>query len=92
MKAFWDKIDIRSFLAGTVVIGILGLMYLLVFVKVPESDMFKMILGVVLGSFTTVYGYYLGSSSGSKEKDGAQAETLKSAMQALSNNQPPKVQ
>jgi hypothetical protein len=38
----------------------------------------------------TIVTFYFGSSSGSKDKDKASADALKTATQALSDNQPPK--
>jgi hypothetical protein len=87
MKAFFDKIDTPSAIALALIIAVIALMFVLVFHGVPESDVFKLVVGSMLTLAGTIVTFYFGSSSGSKDKDKAKDDTLNSAMQALSNNQ-----
>jgi hypothetical protein len=58
-------------LGGLVVIGFFILLYVLVFLPIPEknSDLLNLIVGALIGSFATVVGYFFGSSAGSSKKD-----------------------
>lgn len=61
---------IRDFLALLIVAGMIGLIGALFVFPVPDSDLFKIVASAyVTGGFSTIIGYYFGSSSGSKDKD-----------------------
>jgi hypothetical protein len=58
-------------LGGIVVIGFFALLYLMLYWGVPEpnKDLFNILSGALVGSFTTIVGYFYGSSKGSSEKN-----------------------
>jgi heme O synthase-like polyprenyltransferase len=58
-------------LGGLIVIGFFSLLYLLIFTPIPINniDIMNIVIGALIGSFTTVVGYFYGSSLGSKEKN-----------------------
>lgn len=89
MKAFFDKIDAPSAIAITLIVAVVALMFVLVFHGVPDSNVFNLVVGSMLTLAGTIVTFYFGSSSGSKDKDKASADTLKGAVQALSDNQAP---
>jgi uncharacterized membrane protein len=63
--------DLFMYIVGSlVIIGLFILVYILVFVEVPEQNenILYMIAGLIGGSFVTVVAYYFGSSNGSKIK------------------------
>ena len=66
-------------LGGLVVVGFFVLLYLMLYWGVPAEnrDLFNILAGALVGSFTTVVGYFYGSSKGSADKS-----------QLLANNQP----
>jgi hypothetical protein len=87
MKAFLDRVDATSFIQIFVVVSVVVLTFTLIWVKVPDSDMFKMLASALVTiGFATVINFLMGSSTGSKDKDKAQGDALK---QALSNQAPP---
>lgn len=57
-------------LAAVVVCGFFCLLAFLVLKPIPEinRDMLNLAVGALLGSFSTVIGYFFGSSAGSQEK------------------------
>lgn len=57
-------------LAALIIIGFFVLLYSLVHKELPEpnKDLLNLIIGALIGSFTTVVGYFFGSSKGSAEK------------------------
>lgn len=57
-------------IAGLVIIGFFALLGILIFVKVPESNMqiLNIVIGALIGSFTSITSFYFGSSKGSKDK------------------------
>lgn len=62
--------DAQSFIAISLVIAMIGLVFVLVFVKAPDSDVFKMLIGGLMTTgFASIIGYYFGSSKGSTAKD-----------------------
>ena len=89
MKAFFDKIDAPSAIAITLIVAVVALMFVLVFHGVPDSNVFNLVVGSMLTLAGTIVTFYFGSSSGSKDKDKASADTLKGAVRALSDNQTP---
>jgi drug/metabolite transporter (DMT)-like permease len=58
-------------LGGLIVAGFFLLLYLLVGSEVPEinKDLLNLVVGALIGSFSTVVGYFYGSSKGSAEKN-----------------------
>ena len=57
-------------LAGMVALGFFVLIILLVKVEIPEanSDVLNLVVGALIGSFTTIVSYFFGSSKGSSDK------------------------
>lgn len=53
-----------------IVVGFFLLMYLLIYQNIPENnkDILNIVIGALIGSFTTVVGYFYGSSKGSSDK------------------------
>jgi hypothetical protein len=58
-------------LGGIILIGFFTLLYIIIFVGVPEQnkELLNITVGALIGSFTSVVGYFYGSSVGSKNKD-----------------------
>jgi drug/metabolite transporter (DMT)-like permease len=58
-------------LGGIIVAGFFLLLYLLIQFEVPEknSNVLNLVIGALIGSFTTIVGYFYGSSKGSAEKN-----------------------
>ena len=65
------KIIFQYILGSLIVLGFFGLLVLLVYIAIPEEnkDMLNLVVGALIGSFTSVVGYYFGSSLGSHEKN-----------------------
>lgn len=63
-------------LGSIVVLGFLALLYILMFVKIPEanSDLLFLAAGIEFGLATTVVNYFFGSSKSSSEKTKMLAE------------------
>jgi len=64
--------DIFQYALGAlIVIGFFVLLYLLVSKTVPDvnKDLLNLIVGALIGSFSTIVGYFFGSSAGSARKD-----------------------
>jgi drug/metabolite transporter (DMT)-like permease len=57
-------------LGGLIVMGFFVLLFLLVINDVPETnkDLLNITVGALIGSFSTVVGYFYGSSAGSATK------------------------
>jgi hypothetical protein len=57
-------------LGGVIVAGFFILLYLLINNEVPEknTDVLNLVIGALIGSFSTIVGYFYGSSKGSSEK------------------------
>jgi len=57
-------------LAALVVLGFFALIYILTKVEVPEDNTqpLNLVIGALIGSFTSVVGYFFGSSKGSSDK------------------------
>lgn len=57
-------------LASIIVLGFFTLLYIIIFVGVPEvnKEILNIVVGALIGSFTSVVGFFFGSSVGSKEK------------------------
>lgn len=58
-------------LAIVIVLGVLGTVIVLMKYQVPSEnkDALYLVLGTLVGSFTTVVSYFFGSSQGSHEKN-----------------------
>lgn len=58
-------------LGGLIVAGFFTLLYLLISSEIPEpnKDLLSLVVGALIGSFSTIVGYFYGSSKGSAEKD-----------------------
>lgn len=63
--------DTRSAIALALVAAMIGMAFVLVFrPTVPDSDVFKMLIGGLMTvGFATIISFYFGSSAGSKAKD-----------------------
>ena len=57
--------------ASVIVIGFFALLYILIFTEIPEGnrDVLNLVIGSLIGSFTSVVAYYFGSSKGSADKN-----------------------
>jgi heme O synthase-like polyprenyltransferase len=57
-------------LGAIIVIGFFLLLYLLVYQQIPieNKDILNIVVGALIGSFTTVVGYFYGSSKSSADK------------------------
>ena len=76
--------DTQSFLAMTLVVSIVALVFMLAAIGKSDSDTFKILVGGLMGvGFSNVIGYYFTSSPGSKLKD----ETIH-AMAATASGSP----
>jgi hypothetical protein len=58
-------------LGGLLVVGFFSLLILLVLRVVPaeNKDLLNIVVGALIGSFTSVVGYFFGSSAGSAAKE-----------------------
>lgn len=64
--------DIFQYALGALIVtGFFVLLYLLVSKTVPDEnkDLLNLIVGALIGSFSTIVGYFFGSSAGSAKKD-----------------------
>jgi dolichol kinase len=70
MKNINWKESYMYILGSLIVIGFFGLLYLLIRFSIPTENinMLNIVVGALIGSFTTVVGYFFGSSKGSSEK------------------------
>lgn len=67
--------DVRTIVAFCIILIFAGTMFLWM-IRAPVMDegqaaVLNMLIGALIGSTTTVIGFYFGSSSGSKDKDDA---------------------
>ena len=60
-------------LGALIVIGFFALLIVLAFKAVPaeNKDLLNLVVGALIGMFTSVVGYFFGSSIGSSKKDDA---------------------
>lgn len=58
-------------LGAVIVVGFFVLLYLLLVTGVPESnkELLNITVGALIGSFTSIVGYFYGSSLGSADKN-----------------------
>jgi len=58
-------------LGALIVFGFFSLLLTLVFREVPSknNDLLNLVVGSLIGSFSTIVGYFFGSSSSSAKKD-----------------------
>jgi len=83
MGSFIDRVDMRGALAIVMVTGVMAMGFYLA-VCHADSDIFKMMLGTVIGtSLSPAINWYFGSSSGSAMKDEALAKTATAQNQTL---------
>lgn len=59
------------FLGAVIVVGFFLLLYFLIYQTIPDNnkDILNIVVGALIGSFTTVVGYFYGSSKGSADKN-----------------------
>jgi drug/metabolite transporter (DMT)-like permease len=59
------------FLGAIIVVGFFLLLYFLIYQTIPDNnkDILNIVVGALIGSFTTVVGYFYGSSKGSADKN-----------------------
>ena len=57
-------------LGALIAIGFFALLYILVYKSIPveNKDVLNLVIGALIGSFTTVVSYFFGSSKGSSDK------------------------
>lgn len=63
---------IRWILAGIVILGFFVILTLLVFKEMPEGnrELLLLVLGALIGAFTTIVGYYFGDSESAEHNQG----------------------
>jgi len=64
--------DIFQYILGALIVaGFFVLLYLLISTEVPDknSNVLNLVVGSLIGSFSTIVGYFYGSSKGSSEKN-----------------------
>ncbi len=63
----WSKSRIRLTMAVVLVLGFFGLIGVMLFFPIPvsNSDIIKVLVGFVGGSFVTMVSFYFGDSEGS---------------------------
>ena len=75
------KINITALmiLAAAIVVGFFVLLYIFVFYGIPVQNeaLLNITCGALIGSFTTVVGYFFGSSAGSANKTDIMAKDIK---------------
>lgn len=61
---------VLTILSGLIVVAFFVLLYILASSPVPEgnADVVNLTVGALIGAFTSVIGYWFGSSAGSKQK------------------------
>ena len=66
-----SKVTVGGVIAILSVLGLLGMAGALLFITVPPSNekYFYIVAMALVGNVGTAYGYYLGSSQGSSEKN-----------------------
>jgi uncharacterized BrkB/YihY/UPF0761 family membrane protein len=70
--------DIFQYILGALItVGFFILLLSLVYTTIPtdNKDLLNLVVGALIGSFSTIVGYYFGSSKGSADKN----ELLKNA-------------
>lgn len=80
MKFTW--LEPQSFIAIALVAAVIALMFVLAFNSGPSNvDVFKIVVGTLVGAVMTIVGYYFGSSKSSRAKD--------DTISTLAGNAPP---
>jgi hypothetical protein len=67
-----DRAKLFQYILGSlVVVGFFALLILLIMSAVPESnmDLLNLVVGALIGTFSSVVNYYFGSSAGSAAKE-----------------------
>lgn len=84
-----NKEIFQYILGGLIVSGFFALLILLVLSAVPteNKDLLNLVVGALIGSFSSIVSYFFGSSLGSSKKD----ELLKNEKAANSLNTPNRV-
>ena len=70
MKTLWQQI-FQYVLGAIIVIGFFTLLITLVYQSIPteNTSVLNLVIGALIGSFTTIVGYFYGSSKGSSDKN-----------------------
>ena len=70
MKTIWQQ-AFQYILGAVIVVGFFVLLSVLVQKEIPPENKAttNLVVGALIGSFTTVVGYFYGSSKGSQSKD-----------------------
>ena len=85
MTGFLDRIDMRGALALIMVTSVFAMAFYLA-VTHADTDIFKMMLGTIVGaSLSPAITWYFGSSSGSAMKDEALAKTAQVQTQTIAD-------
>lgn len=65
-----SKAEERTIISLLMVITIIGLLFLMFKVELPDNnkDMAYLVVGGLMGSFTTIVAFWFGSSKGSSDK------------------------
>ena len=58
-------------LSGLITVGFFGLLWLLISISIPEQnkEILNIVVGALIGSFSSIVAYFFGSSLGSARKD-----------------------
>ena len=66
-----DKVTIGAILATMALVGLLGVIVALFFIKIPteNKDFLNISIMTLVSCVSTAFGYFLGSSLGSAKKD-----------------------
>ena len=83
------KTIFQYILGSIIIVGFFTLMIVLVYNEIPikNNDLLNLVVGALIGSFTTIVGYFFGSSSGSAAKD----ETISSIATSKTNSETNKI-
>ena len=64
--------EIFQYVLGALVVGgFFGLLIALIYIAIPQEnkDILNIVIGALIGAFSSIVGYFYGSSLGSKEKN-----------------------
>jgi hypothetical protein len=92
MSDMLSKLSIQAFITVVLVLAFVAviLLWMLLPLKVDQSvqQLLNLMIGALISSFTTIIGFFFGSSQGSKDKDSARDKLL---LKAPTTPEPPKV-
>jgi hypothetical protein len=71
MKSFFDSFDVPKFIATTVALAFIALVFVIVLIKPTIAEAGWAFVGILGTAFTTLVQFYWGSSAGSKTKESA---------------------